>query len=458
MHRNIASLVFGAALAAQWAPVPGTVAPPAQTGPAMTCDLIRGEILLHGTGSGLLDETWIYRSGSWAQVTTPTVPSRRRQHGMVFELATGRMLLYGGNGGGASSQPCLDDTWVFDGSDWTNLQPASSPGGRARFGMAYDFGRLRAVLYGGTPNVFSPTVLGDTWEFDGVDWHQVATPGTSTAGARERMAMCYMASQQRTILFGGWDPTLVVPTYDDTWTFDGVTWTQVAVTGPRPLPRVDAQLVDDLSRGVVVLSGGMDPQSMAIFSDTWEFDGTSWREVGSRVSPPRTGFGMAFDLPSGRMVLFGGRTAGTELRDDTWEYGASWRPYGTSCQGSFGRPFLAGVEAPRIGGTAEARLSRLDPAAAFAIVAIGTSRTTWAFGPLPASLAPFGMPGCVAYTSAELFAVVGANAGTATWTWPVPNAPQLFGVQFFQQGLSIDPGANATGLVASNAGVGTLGW
>jgi hypothetical protein len=317
---------------------------------------------------------------------------------------------------------------------------------------------MRTVLYGGTPNVFWPTLAADTWEFDGTTWTQVAAPGTSTAGARERMAMCFMASQQRTVLFGGWDPTLVVPTYDDTWTWDGVQWIQVPVTGPRPAPRVDARLVDDPLRGVCVLSGGQDPESMTIFDDTWEFDGANWRETGSRVSPPRSAFGMAFDLQRGRIVLFGGRTAGNELRDDTWEYGASWRAYGNGCQGTFGVPKLTSGQAPQLGGVAQASLTNLDPAAAFAIMTVGTSRTSWRLGSLPQSLAPFGMPGCVAYASAELFVVLAATAGAATWTWPVPNAPVLSGVSYYQQGLSIDPAANPAGIVASNAGAATLGW
>lgn len=458
MLRTLAAFLFGSALAAQWAPVITTAAPPAQNYPLMAFDLVRGEVLLHGAGAGAADATWAHASGIWTPKTPTTLPPRRRQAGMVFHLGLGRTLLYGGNGGSATPQPCLDDTWAFDGTDWAQLQPAVTPGGRARFGMAYDLGRSRAVLFGGTANVFSPTVEADTWEFDGTNWIQAATPSISTAGARERMAMCYMAGLQRTVLFGGWDPTLVSPTLDDTWTWDGSQWTQVPVTGPRPAARVDAQLVDDPLRGVSILCGGQDPVSMVIFNDTWEFDGTNWREIGSRVSPPRSASGMAFDLQRQRPVLFGGRTASTELRDDTWEYGASFRTYGNGCPGRFGVPTLAGTQAPRLGGITVSTLANLDPAATVAILATGTSRTTWQFGTLPQSLAPFGMPGCVAYASAELFVVVPAIAGTASWSWQVPNAPGLFGVAFHQQGLSLDAAANPAGLVTSNAATGTLGW
>jgi hypothetical protein len=457
MLRQLPACLLGCALAAQWAPITTTAAPPAQQYPVMAFDLAHGETLLHGA-AGATSETWGYAGGVWTRKSPAILPPQRSQPGMVFDVAAGRAILYGGHGSSATPQPSLDDTWAFDGTNWTLLQPAATPGGRAKFGMAYDLGRMRTVLYGGTPNVFQPTLAADTWEFDGATWTQVASPGTSTAGARERMAMCYMTSRQRTVLFGGQDTTLVAPTYDDTWTWDGVQWTQVQVAGPHPAARVDAQLADDPLRGVVVLCGGMDPVSMTIFNDTWEFDGTSWRETGARLSPPRSAFGMAFDLQRGRIVLFGGRTASLELRDDTWEYGASWRSYGNGCQGSAGVPVLTGVQAPRLGGVAQSRLTNLLPAAPAAILAIGTSRTSWQFGSLPASLAQFGMPGCVAYASAELFVVLPASGGAATWTWQVPAAPRLFGLSFYQQGLSLDPAANPAGIVASNAATGTLGW
>lgn len=453
MFRSLTVCLFAGTLCAQWGPVTTTAAPPAQAGAVMAFDLLRSESVLHGIGSGQAAETWGYAGGIWTQKSPASLPPLRRDAGMVFDLSAGGTLLYGGR---ASSM--LDDTWVFDGTDWTQLSPAATPGGRARFGMAFDLGRLRTVLYGGSPDVSLRTLAADTWEFDGTTWMKVAAPGTSTAGPRERMAMCYMVSQQRTVLFGGFDPGLLNPVLDDTWTWDGTQWTQVQVAGPRPAPRVDAQLVDDPLRGVAILCGGQDPVTLTIFQDTWEFDGTSWREVAPAPSPARTSFAMAFDLNRGRMVLFGGRTASTALRGDTWEYGATWRSYGYGCPGSAGVPLLTGVQAPKIGAACSSTLQNLHPGAAVALMVVGTSRTAWAFGSLPASLAPFGMPGCVAYASADLFQVLPASAGTANWTWQVPNDQGLFGITFYQQGLSLDPAANPAGIAASNAGMATLGW
>lgn len=456
LARGLAPAALAVGITAQWAPVATTAAPSPQTDAGMAFDYVRGGIVLHGEGS----ETWFFDGAAWTQRSPATTPPPRRQFGLVSDILLGGVLLFGGNSG--SSTPTqsglLDDTWIFDGTDWTQLQPTQTPGARTRFGIAYDYARLRTVVYGGTDNIFAPPVLGDTWEFDGANWTQVATPGTSTAGARERMAMCYMASRGATVLFGGQDPTRVQPVLDDTWLWDGANWTQAAITGTRPQPRIDARMVEDPTRGVCILCGGLDPVSMQIFDDTWEFDGASWRQVTRSVSPPRTSFAMAFDLGRGRPVLFGGRTASTALRGDTWEFGANWRPYGYGCAGSFGVPTLGVSQAPQLGRTSIVSMTNLDPAAAFAIVFVGTSRTTWPFGSLPASLASFGMPGCVAYASPDLFVLLPASNGTASWQWQVPAQPQLFDLAFYQQGLSLDAAANAAGLVASNAGAGTLGW
>ena len=41
--------------------------------------------------------------------------------------------------------------------------------------MAYDSARKRVVLFGGTTTGFQSTTLNDTWEYDGKDWTQIKT-------------------------------------------------------------------------------------------------------------------------------------------------------------------------------------------------------------------------------------------------------------------------------------------
>jgi len=55
-----------------------------------------------------------------------------------------------------------------------------------------------------------------------------------------------------------------------------------------------------------------------------------------------------------------------------------------------------------------------------------------------------------------VFGVVGGPA--ATIPVPVPFAPVLVGLQFFNQAVSFDSGANALGLTVSNGTRATIGW
>jgi hypothetical protein len=73
---------------------------------------------------------------------------------MVYDLATGNIILSGGGG-----SKVLNDTWTWDGTTWTNQAPATSPHARYVASMAYDPATRNVVLFGG----FGEGALGDTW-------------------------------------------------------------------------------------------------------------------------------------------------------------------------------------------------------------------------------------------------------------------------------------------------------
>jgi hypothetical protein len=69
------------------------------------------------------------------------------------------------------------------------------------------------VLYGGQSNAPS-TFYDDTWEFDGSTWTQVTTPGL---GNRSYHAMAFDGSSNQTVLFGGATDNFPLPV--DTWAY-----------------------------------------------------------------------------------------------------------------------------------------------------------------------------------------------------------------------------------------------
>jgi hypothetical protein len=88
------------------------------------------------------------------------------------------------------------------------------------------------------------------------------------------------------------------------------------------LPVRGMQAVYDSDRKVIVLFGGTNNAEQTL-SDTWEFDGKTWKRVDTPISPPaRYWHGMAYDSQRKVVVLFGGENhTGGGLLDDTWEYG-----------------------------------------------------------------------------------------------------------------------------------------
>lgn len=98
-----------------------------------------------------------------------------------------------------------------------------------------------------------------------------------------------------------------------------------------PQPRISHAMVFDPVRKVVVLFGGfsrlLDEDVGFYLNDTWEYDGVSWTKVETLISPsPRSGHAMAYDEKRGLVVLFGGSLEGSSSLNDTWEYdGVSWQ-------------------------------------------------------------------------------------------------------------------------------------
>ena len=438
---------------AQWNPVAPTGAPSARIAAQLVFELPQNRMLLFGGNA--TNETWSLANGAWVQLSPATSPSARSRSTLVGDPIGGQVLLYGGLGGG---QFGLDDTWTWTGTDWQQVFPSASPGGRFLHAAAYDGARQVFVLFGGRNNSYLSTeALADTLEFANGTWSLVS-PSSSPPG-RVDAAMAFLYSAGVTVLFGGVDGASTA--LGDTWVYDGTTWTQVVVSGSRPAARSGARMVSVPSRGVVMLFGGRDPSTQAVFDDTWEFDGNAWRQIAGPfggVQPARADFAMAHDLVRDRIVLFGGEPAAGGMRNDTWEFGADFRTFGTACVGSAGAPQLALGALPRIGATASVQLVNLLPSAPIAGMVVGFDRTHGSLGPLPASLTPFGLTGCSAFVSLDILLPLPASGGSATFDLVIPGAPGFFGNVYYLQGLSLDPASNPAGLVTSNAASLVIGF
>ena len=414
----------------------------------------------------------------WTQRTPAVSPPNLTDHGLVYDAARQETVLFGGFHYGTGAD--FNQTWVWNGTDWTRRFPATSPSTRAGVAFAYDSARSRVVLFGGYNHNLGGA-LADTWEWDGTNWTLRASGGPP---ARERASMTYDSVRSCMVLFGGSDSAQVPK--NDTWEWDGTTWLQ-RNPAARPPARGSASLAFDPIRNRSVLFGG------SLVADTWEWDGTNWTQRTPVQSPPQRGnIGMAWDAVRQRIVLFGGdSTAGR--RNDTWSWdGTTWAPlccapvvpsprrpfamaydsvrnlmviacgdtatngpgmlsdtwelsispvaasttFGTGCPGSLGTPTLQATTSPVVGATFTAELTNAAPGAA--IFCIGWSNTQWNAFPLPLPLGAFGLaPSCTNYTSIDV-TVWTFHAGVATYNLAIPCDPSFYGSVLYLQGASVD--------------------
>ena len=111
------------------------------------------------------------------------------------------------------------------------------------------------------------------------------------------------------ILFGGYDGGRL----SDTWEYDGASWKEITRTDSEgdgdPSARYSHSLTYDEARGVVVLFGGSTRMSLP---DTWEYDGFSWKEItptdpeGDGNPLSRGGHSLTYDAARGVVVCLGG--------------------------------------------------------------------------------------------------------------------------------------------------------
>ena len=85
---------------------------------------------------------------------------------MAYDSARGQVVLFGREN---AANFLYGDTWVWDGANWTQKFPQTSPPAREAHAMAYDSAHGQVVLFGGSgaASLFGPGYLNDTWMWDG---------------------------------------------------------------------------------------------------------------------------------------------------------------------------------------------------------------------------------------------------------------------------------------------------
>ncbi|HTP53360.1 MAG TPA: PKD domain-containing protein [Thermoplasmata archaeon] len=268
----------------------------------------------------------------------------------AYDPDLGEVVLYGGCNYVAYiyGYSCLDDqTWVYNGYNWTVLTtaPSSTPAEMAGMGLVWDPQFDAVLLVGGVTQIF--TYCGNstcyenvphnwTWKFTGTGWTNITSlvgaPGEGVGYA----SVAYDDALQEAVLVGGCYLGNCTPGFNDYWTLTKAHgWTDA---GPAPSVGVgaawltQASLVYDRADTEMVLFGGFLWDGGGISNATFTLTAGGWTNVTSTSGfklcifvcftlypQGRYGASMTWDGQLGRVVMLGGWN-GTGDRNDTWYF------------------------------------------------------------------------------------------------------------------------------------------
>jgi hypothetical protein len=195
--------------------------------------------------------------------------------------------------------------------NWQLESPAQMPSPREASAMTYDPAHQQIVLFGG----YGTAHMNDTWTYDGTSWTQHFPATSPPPRAAGRMA--FDVPTQRVILFGGFNGAYL----GDTWVWDGTNWTP-STSGAAPTPVTGPMLFNDPITQRVLKFGGYDGHFYSLTMYEWTAGG--WSQLNPSTVPyARSTAVVASDPPHAKVVLFGG--LGSVNPNNTWTWdGTNW--------------------------------------------------------------------------------------------------------------------------------------
>ena len=174
----------------------------------------------------------------------------RTDHALGFyDLRLRRVVLVGGVADPKEGD--RDKVWSWSGTQWELMTDAGPPG-RVNAGAAYDAGREKAVVAGGSRKAMDGAaweVVGDSWEENRGVWKRI-----DDIAPRDHQSLVEN-NRGGILMYGGIPAARTGPWPTDTWELQGGIWKRVSTEGPPGRGR--AALAYDSKRRHVVLFGGV---------------------------------------------------------------------------------------------------------------------------------------------------------------------------------------------------------
>ncbi|MCK5941828.1 MAG: hypothetical protein KAI24_07680, partial [Planctomycetes bacterium] len=196
--------------------------PPARSGAVAVTELAAGRVLMFGgfAQGTFLGDLWSWDGNDWTQLMPAgPSPSPRQFAAMAFDPTTGSVLLFGGSTGPVwQSGGVSGDTWRWNGASWTQL-PVTGPAPREQAAMMFDSATGDMLLWGGRDGATAADQMDDFWRFDGTSWQQIVT---ATVPPPLFYPSLFLDPSTGQIGLAGASPG----TGNEFWSFDGVDWSQ----------------------------------------------------------------------------------------------------------------------------------------------------------------------------------------------------------------------------------------
>ena len=274
-----------------------------------------------------LNDTWDWVGDHWVRRATAHNAGERSAQVMVYDSNRSRIVMFGGRRMDLVKNlpTVLNDTWIFQNGDWSQLGTPNSPPAREQAGAAYDPIRDRIVMFGGSvvssDGKGTISAIHDTWEFDGTTWNK---RGADNAPAVTKPIVTYDEANHQIIMVG-LDESSSNQTGTAMYTYDSSTgnWNQIKPDG-LPACVNESHVAFDGETNSVILTGGVCTDSDSLDS-TFSWDGTKWTKVDLGTTTPERTFGgaMAYDPNNQRLVLYGGTIAFGNIKVGTLAFHAN---------------------------------------------------------------------------------------------------------------------------------------
>jgi hypothetical protein len=202
--------------------------------------------------------------------------------------------------GGSMSGTANAETWIWNGTTWSQKTQALPP--EARYEATCAFDGTHVTMFGGHAGV---TLIGTAWSWTGTQWVSVVVP--PQLRARYGAVAAYDPIAKHMVMFGGHYTGAVL--LSDTWTYDGTTWAEIS-GGFVPPVKVSASLAWNAARGSLILVGGNGVAEAMVDSFEWHVD--HWQvipAVASEGGPPARQLHASISTLDGTgVMIYGGQS------------------------------------------------------------------------------------------------------------------------------------------------------